>query len=88
MVSRTFGFTLIELLVTLTIAGVMLGFAVPAFNDFVQQRRMAANGNLMISAVNYARSEAARRGVQVTIQAQDASDSADEWSGRFLCGRR
>jgi len=80
---RSSGFTLIELLVTLTIAGVMLGYAVPAFNDFVQQRRMAANGNLMISAVNFARSEAARRGVQVTIQAVDAGDNSDEWSAGF-----
>ena len=37
------GFTLIELMVALTIASVMMAFAIPAFNDFTEQRRMAAN---------------------------------------------
>ena len=77
------GFTLIELLVTLTIASIMMGFAIPAFNDFVQQRRMASDGNQIIAAINYARSEASRRGGIVTIQALDASDSDDEWGPGF-----
>ena len=37
------GFTIIELMVALTIAAVMMSFALPAFNDFTTQRRMAAN---------------------------------------------
>ena len=77
------GFTLIELLVALTIAAIMMGFAIPAFTDFVQQRRMASDGNQFIVAVNYARSEAARRGGIVTLQTIDASDSDDEWGPGF-----
>ena len=77
------GFTIIELMVALTIAAVMLAFAIPAFNDFTVQRRMAANANLMIGAIAYARSEATRLGTDVTIQSFDASDGDNEWGPGF-----
>ena len=60
-----------------------MAFAIPAFNDFTTQRRMAANVNSMIGAINYARSEAARLGATVTVQSQDASESDDEWGQGF-----
>ena len=77
------GFTLIELLIVLTIAGVMMGYAIPAFNDFSAQRRMTSNINLLVSAVNYARNEAVRNGGQFTVQAIDASDGSNEWGPGF-----
>ena len=81
--NRTTGVTLIELLVALTIAGIMLMFAVPAFNDFTAQRRMASNVNLVVSAINYARSEAARQSAVVSVQALDAADNDNEWGPGF-----
>ena len=77
------GFTIIELMVALTIAATMMAFAIPAFNDFTTQRRMAANVNAMIGAINYARSEAARLGATVTVQSMDASEAANEWGEGF-----
>lgn len=77
------GFSLIELMVALAIAAVMLTYAIPAFNDFTSQRRMASNVNMLVSAVNYARSEAARQGGVVTVQAEDAADAGDEWGPGF-----
>ena len=77
------GFTLIELLVVLTIAGVMMAYAIPAFNDFSSQRRMTSNINMLVSAVNYARNEAVRNGAQFTVQALDASNNANEWGPGF-----
>lgn len=77
------GFTLIELMVALTIAAVMMIYALPAFNDFTTQRRMTANVNAMISAVTYARSEATRLGGLVTLQAVDAGDTDNEWGPGF-----
>ncbi len=77
------GFTLVELLVALTILAIMMLFAVPAFNDFTQQRRMTTNVNTIIAAVNYARSEATRRGGLVTVQANDAADANNEWGPGF-----
>ena len=73
------GFTLVELMIALTILSVMMAFAVPAFNDFTNQRRMISDVNGLVSAINLARSEAGRRGAQVTVQSLDASDSNNEW---------
>lgn len=77
------GFTLIELMITLAIAAVLLGFALPAFNDFAAQRTLTARVNNLVLAVNYARSEAARTGSVVSVQAMDASDSSNEWGPGF-----
>lgn len=77
------GFTLIELMVALTIAAVMMIYALPAFNDFTTQRRMTTNVNAMISAITYARSEATRLGGLVTLQAVDAGDTDNEWGPGF-----
>ena len=73
------GFTIVELMVSLAVAAILLGLAVPAFNDFIRQRTMAARVNDFVLAVTYARSEAARLGGLVSIQAVDASDGGNEW---------
>lgn len=77
------GFTLVELMIALTILSVMMAFAIPAFNDFTNQRRMITNVNSLVSAINLARSEASRQGTEVTVQAQDASDADNEWGPGF-----
>jgi len=82
-IKRQVGFTIIELMVALAIASTMMFFALPAFNDFTTQRRMTSNVNALISAVSLARSEATRRGGDVTLQRTDTSDSDNEWGGGF-----
>lgn len=77
------GFTIIELLVALTIAAVMMAFALPAFNDFTVQRQMTANVNQFVSAISYARSEATRLGGDVSLQSVDAADNGNEWGPGF-----
>ena len=81
--SNQTGFTIVELMISLAILSVLLLFAVPAFNDFTAQQRMATNVNALISAINLARSEAGRRGGRVTVQAVDASDGDNEWGPGF-----
>ena len=55
------GFTLIELLTTVTVAGILLAIAVPAFNSFVQNDRDVGQINSLVASLNYARSEAIKR---------------------------
>ncbi len=76
------GFTVMELLVAMTIAAVMMVMAIPAFNDFTAQRSMAAAGNTLVSAVNYARNEAARTGNDVSLRTM-VMDAANEWGSGF-----
>jgi type IV fimbrial biogenesis protein FimT len=61
MKSLSPGFTLIELLVTITVAGILLGIAIPAFDSFLKNDRDAGQANSLVSSFNYARSEAVKR---------------------------
>ena len=61
------GFTLIELLVTMAVAAILLTIAVPNFQMFVMNNRMASQANDLITALNMARSEAVKRAANVTV---------------------
>jgi type IV fimbrial biogenesis protein FimT len=76
--SRPSGFTIVELMVTLAVAAILMGFALPAFNDFIRQRTMSSRSNDFVLAITYARSEAARRGSNVSVEALGAG-SDNEW---------
>ena len=73
------GLTVIELMVTLAVAAVLIGLAVPAFNGLVAQRTLTAQVNDFLVSVQYARSEAGRRGATVSVQAVNAGAAANEW---------
>lgn len=61
------GFTLVELIVTLGLAAVLLGLGVPAFTDFIRNNRMIAVTNELVTALQFARSEAVKRNNNVTM---------------------
>lgn len=61
------GFTLIELLVTLSIVAIMASIAVPSFQSFIGQTRLTTQANDLVTALNFGRSEAVKRGVRVTV---------------------
>lgn len=61
------GLTLIELLVTIVILAILLSIAVPNFITFVQNSRLVGQTNDLVTSLNYARSEAIKRGVRVSV---------------------
>lgn len=61
------GFSLIELLAAMVIMGLLLGAGVPAYESLVEDNRMVTNINELSAAVQFARSEALKRGAPVRL---------------------
>jgi prepilin-type N-terminal cleavage/methylation domain-containing protein len=59
---RQGGLTLIEMLIAVIILTIVLAFGVPVFNDLIANTRVSAATNTLIAHLQYARSEATRRG--------------------------
>ena len=80
---------MIELLVTLTVAGILMGIAFPAFNSFLKNDRDLGQINSLVSSFNYARSEAVKRaanGVAVCPSAdgQNCDAATTSWSEGWI----
>jgi len=68
------GFTLLEVLITMSIAIILATMAVPTFNGVLQRSRLTANVNLVVGALNLARSEAVKLGQSVRFQEIGVND--------------
>ncbi len=73
------GFTLIELLVTIAIIGIVMSIAVPNFSGTISNNRLATNANQLIASLNFARSEAIKRGTKVHVRKIGGGNSI--WDG-------
>ena len=63
----SFGFTLVELIVTLVIAGILMAWAAPNFSGFIKNNRLTSQANDMMADLAFARSEAVKRGANITF---------------------
>lgn len=64
---RTAGFTLIELMITIVVLAIITALTVPSFSDMIENSRRISCANQLLGALQFARSEAVRRGEQVTV---------------------
>ena len=62
------GFTLIELMVTITMIAIVLTVGVPSFQASIRNSVLTAGINEFVAALNFARGEAIKRGVNVTVR--------------------
>ncbi|WP_421682467.1 prepilin-type N-terminal cleavage/methylation domain-containing protein [Stutzerimonas urumqiensis] len=80
------GFTLIELMITLAILAILLGLAAPSFRQMIANNRTQTAADNLMTAFQYARSEAVRRGVSVEICRRNngACANATTWGNGWL----
>jgi type IV fimbrial biogenesis protein FimT len=85
---RQHGFNLLELLTAIAVLGVVTALAVPSFQSISINSTLSTETNDLVSSLRYARSEAAKRGENVTVCSADAGLSAcsgaADWSTGWL----
>lgn len=82
---RQCGFNIIELLITIVVASILIAVAVPAFQRFIQNNRIAASSNELVSAFALGRSEAIKRAQVVTIcSSVDQSTCGGTWTDGWI----
>ncbi len=86
MKRRQSGFTLFELMIGLGIMGILLGLAVPSFQEYGRNSRVLAFQNDLVTAFNYARNEAIRRSSPVTVCATTNFTACSSTPGNFRIG--
>jgi len=81
------GLTLIELLVVIAIVAILTAAALPSFTSTTQRFRALGEINAFVGDLQYARSEAIRQGVPVTICAStngSSCSSANVWQTGWI----
>ncbi|MGH8147086.1 MAG: GspH/FimT family pseudopilin [Rhodanobacteraceae bacterium] len=78
---RICGFTLVELMVTLAVAAILLMIAVPSFQHIIASTNLAGVNNDLTGDLQYARTEAVSRQVNVAVAA-----SAGSWQNGWIVG--
>lgn len=81
------GFTLIELMVTLAIALILIMAGIPSFNELIRDNQTAGQANRFIADLNYARSEAVKRGSLVFVcKSSDQANctSSSNWEDGWI----
>lgn len=71
------GFTLTELLIVMALVAILVSIATPGFGALTRANRVLVAANELTNLLNYARSEALTRGLNVSVEAPGVNN----WSG-------
>lgn len=85
---RNRGFTLLELIATLALAVIVMGLGVPSMISMVRSAALVAISNEVVVDFQFARSEAMKLNIPVTVCAANASSngciSGTDWTGGWI----
>ena len=79
---------MIELVVTIAIAAVLIGLAAPSFTKVLQRNRIATEANSLTADLQYARGQAIKEGMPVTVcistDQATCSTSSTNWGAGWI----
>jgi len=80
------GFTLFELLVSVAVAGILIGVAVPSFNNMSKSNQVTTTVNNLVYALNIARSEAMKSNAASACISNDLATctAGGTWADGFI----
>jgi len=79
------GFSLIDLLLTLTLSGILLSLAFPAYNHVIIDVRLSSLAERITSAINIARSEAMkRRAIVIICSSKNGKTCTGRWRDGWI----
>ena len=87
---KSTGFSMIELLITMSILVVLLAIAAPGFQEMIKRDRVASSSNQILTAINYARTQAITQNTRVTICPSNDVEScisnptASDWNSQWI----
>jgi type IV fimbrial biogenesis protein FimT len=82
---REDGFTMIELMVTIAVAAILVGIAVPSFQNYIVNTRSKTLASDLSSALNLARAEAVTRSEQVdACPSNDGAACGGTWADGWI----
>ncbi len=85
-INKIKGYSLIELLIVVAMVGILAALSAPAFQDTIEATNTNSQIKVMLTTLNLARSEAIKRGQDVSICASnDGADcDEDDWSEGWI----
>lgn len=78
------GFTLIELVVTVAILAILASLAAPSFREILTAQRVRSTAYGIVSDLTLARSEALKRGADVTLTPAISTNWASGWNVKVV----
>lgn len=78
--SRMRGFTAIEMMIVVVIIAILTAIAAPNMGAMIRNQRVKTAAFDIFATLTYARSEAVKRNLSVTVAAKDAADWTKGWT--------
>jgi len=79
------GFTLIELMITLAIVVILLTVGIPSFTEMIKSNRLTTEINELVTVLSFGRTEAIKRGVDVTVcKSNTGTSCAGNWENGWI----